>query len=220
MKKTFALLVLFALWAACAPCLGEACVFPDLSFLLGTPCEALKKNYAFAEDFVCDAYAWAYPQGWTARDDLLLATLAQLHGGWSWEQGVVEGHDAYLLSGDGGERAIIISEFDGRVLALVPVGCGVMSVSEWGQATATPEEPAPTPTAPEKPAPTAASQGHWEWQTREVDCPSCVNGECSTCNGTGIYRLYGEAVPCRLYCNSCNGLGSISQQVYVFVPGY
>jgi len=209
MKKTLALLVLFVLLAACAPCVGEVCVFPDLSFLLGTPCEALEKNYTFAEDFMCDAYTWAYPQGWTARDDLLLATLAQLHGGWSWERGVVEGHDAFLLSGDGGERAMIVSEFDGRVLALVPVGCGVMSVSEWGQAAAAPEEPAPT----------AASHGHWEWQTKEVDCPSCVNGECSICNGTGTYRLYGEAVPCRLYCNSYNGMGSIFQQVYVFVPG-
>lgn len=42
MKKTLALLVLFALLAACAPCLGEACVFPDLSFPLGAPREALE----------------------------------------------------------------------------------------------------------------------------------------------------------------------------------
>ncbi|MCI6378286.1 MAG: hypothetical protein MR842_11135 [Clostridiales bacterium] len=210
MNRPLALLMTAALLLAAACGLAETggCTFPDLSVLLGTPCETLQKNYAFAEDFVCDAYVWAYPQGWTAQDDLLLATLAQLHGGWSWERGEVEGHDAFLLSGSGGEQAMIVSEFDGRVLALVPAGCDVITVGERIQETPAPEEPAPT----------AASHGHWEWQTTEVDCPSCVNGWCSVCNGTGIYRLYGQTVACRIYCSSCDGRGTITQRTYVFVP--
>ena len=65
----------------------------------------------------------------------------------------------------------------------------------------------------------SSSGGHWEWRTVEKDCPSCVGGRCPVCNGTGVYRLYGEAVPCRIYCSSCNGLGTITQQEYVYVPG-
>ncbi len=66
---------------------------------------------------------------------------------------------------------------------------------------------------------TSSSGGHWEWRTVEKDCPSCVGGRCPVCNGTGVYRLYGEAVPCRIFCSACNGLGTITQQEYVYVPG-
>ena len=62
-----------------------------------------------------------------------------------------------------------------------------------------------------------SSGGHWEWQTVEKDCPSCVGGRCPVCNGTGTYRLYGEAVPCDRDCSACDGKGTITQQEYVFV---
>lgn len=65
-----------------------------------------------------------------------------------------------------------------------------------------------------------APQGsvRYEWRTVEVDCPSCVNGSCSICNGTGWYRLYGQRVACSVLCSACKGLGVIVQRQYVPVP--
>lgn len=70
------------------------------------------------------------------------------------------------------------------------------------------------------PALPAAGQGtgHYEWRTVEVDCPSCVGGTCSVCNGSGWYRLYGERVACSVLCSACKGLGVIVQRQYVYVP--
>ena len=65
-----------------------------------------------------------------------------------------------------------------------------------------------------------APQGsvRYEWRTVEVDCPSCVNGSCSVCNGTGWYRLYGQRVACSVLCSACKGSGVIVQSQYVPVP--
>lgn len=70
------------------------------------------------------------------------------------------------------------------------------------------------------PALPAAGQGtgHYEWRSVERDCPSCVGGVCSVCNGSGWYRLYGERVACSVLCSACRGLGVIVQREYVYVP--
>ena len=63
----------------------------------------------------------------------------------------------------------------------------------------------------------SSSGGHWEWQTVERDCPSCVGGTCPICHGTGTYRLYGQEVSCPRDCTACDGRGTITQQEYVYV---
>lgn len=93
--------------------------------------------------------------------------------------------------------------------------------------------PTPVPTAPPTPAPTEyvapsySNDGsaymndvpgrHVEYETVKVDCPGCVGGKCSVCNGSGTYRMYGEAVPCDRYCSACDGLGYIIQEKPVWV---
>ena len=197
-----------------APALASAdCVFPDLAFLLHTPCELLQAQYAFSEDFICDAYVWEYPGGWKPEGDILLALFAEIYGAWEWEAGEIEGHSAFFLSNENGDSSALVSDFDGRVLALLPVACEIFAVEEGAPSeSAAIQTPAPTPQAD-------ASAGHWEWQERDVDCPSCTGGWCSICNGTGTYRLYGEEIPCPIYCSACQGLGVIRQSEYRFIPG-
>ncbi len=208
-------LILLTVWLGVPACAEDGCTFPDLSFLLRTPCELIQTQYSFSDRFTCDAYAWDYPKGWRNEGDVLLAMFAQIYGGWTWEVGDVEGHNAFCLTNDGGASAILVSDFEGRVLALVPVGCDIVAVDE--DKTATDSLPESTPYS-EASTHAESGGGHWEWQTRQVDCPSCVGGWCSICNGTGSYRLYGEEVPCCIYCKSCGGLGYIVQNEYVFVP--
>ena len=62
------------------------------------------------------------------------------------------------------------------------------------------------------------STGHWEWQKVKVDCPSCVGGICPLCNGSGVYRMYGQSIPCERRCSVCDGLGYFYQDEYVYVP--
>ncbi len=104
--------------------------------------------------------------------------------------------------------------------------CTVTGLEEWsaqdsdgpmGSAVSQPDS-----TSYEEPDVTArpsetSSDGHWEWQTVEKDCPSCVGGTCPICDGTGTYHLYGQSVSCPRDCTACDGRGSYTQEVYVFV---
>lgn len=57
---------------------------------------------------------------------------------------------------------------------------------------------------------------HNEWVTTSVTCIACHGSKiCSLCNGTGWYRLYGEAVPCPKWCSTCDGLGYYEQKTYL-----
>ena len=207
--------ILLTVWLGVPACTEVNSAFPDLSFLLHTPCQLIQTQYAFSDSFTCDAYAWDYPKGWRHEGDLLLAMFAQIYGGWTWETGEVEEHSAFFLTNDSGGSAVLVSDFEGRVLVLLPVGCDIVAVDEERtEADTLPESPSYSAA----PAYSESGGGHWEWQNRQVDCPACVGGWCSICNGTGSYRLYGEEVSCRIYCTSCGGLGYIVQNEYVFVP--
>ena len=49
-------------------------------------------------------------------------------------------------------------------------------------------------------------------QPSYFDCPGCTNGWHDLCDGSGIYRNYGEAVECSCddgICNQCDGEGVI-----------
>lgn len=212
MKKIVAILFILLLPAFGSKAAQADCTFPDLSFLLDTPCVPYRMGYAFSEDLLCDAYLWAYPESWPDGGDELLAALAHIQGGWTWEAGTLEGYDAFFLTGRAGEQAMLVSDFEGSVLALVPVGCRIEAVagSQDEAAVHAPDEPSPTQ---------PKTAGHWEWQTQEADCPACVGGWCSVCNGSGSYRLHGETVLCSRLCSACDGAGTIRQQSYVFIPG-
>lgn len=184
------------------------CAFPDLEAVLGMPYELYAQNYAFSEDFTCDAYLWDYPVGWDGEDEAL-ARYVQKKADWAYQPTTVEGHEAWLFTSPEGENAILVSRFQGRLLGLLPVGCEIVGTKP----TQAPNRPQNTP------QPSGGSGGHWEWQMREKRCPAgCMGGRCTVCNGSGVYRMYGETVWCSPICPSCDGLGVIYQRDYVFVP--
>ncbi|HIQ62414.1 MAG: hypothetical protein UFE80_02475 [Christensenellales bacterium] len=211
-KRIFA--ALMALWLCCLSSAALAAAFPDLACFLNEPCRLYRERYQFSQDFLCDAYVWEYPAGWDTDNDVAFALLAQWSHGWAWERGTVEGYDAILLTDHTGAQGYLISGFDGHILLLVPVGCEIEPLALANDEVQT--------AAPDTNVPAAQTQqetggGHWEWQEVTVDCPACVGGVCSVCNGSGFYRLYGERVLCRIYCSSCDGLGTFTQRQYVFV---
>ena len=224
-KKAMWLTVALTLMLAVAHADG-ACTFPDPGELIGQTAQRTHSDYAFSDDYLCDVYQWTYPEGWDAdRLGLVITGVAQAVGGWVPRADVIDGYDGYILTGPGGETAMLVPSFGGTVLLLVPPGCELVPVSH-----ATPE---PTPVPTPSPVPTATPQktktptvrtddswntGHWEWRTVEKDCPSCIGGVCSICHGTGTYRLYGEKVSCPTKCTSCNGKGTYTTQEYVHVP--
>lgn len=219
---------------------ASECTFPDLEFLLGTSCRILQEEYVYSEEFLCDAYTWDYPDGWDSEDDYLFALLACEHCSiWEWDAEEIEGYSGFVLFGENGEQTLIVSEFDGedQVLVLVDAGMEIEKVEltenadEWiasVEEIKSEESSADDSSSSENSESTqntentqsTGTSGHWEWQIKEVDCPSCVGGWCSVCNGTGTYRLYGQTVACPIYCSSCNGKGTITQREYVYVSGY
>ena len=64
----------------------------------------------------------------------------------------------------------------------------------------------------------STGKGEWRWVDVEVDCPSCVNGECSVCHGNGYTSMYGVRVDCDPLCKSCGGKGTFTQRQYHFFP--
>lgn len=58
-------------------------------------------------------------------------------------------------------------------------------------------------------------------QYREVTrpCPVCHgSGDCNLCNGTGTYRLYGEAISCDPVCSFCKGEKTYTVMESYYVP--
>ena len=203
-----------------------ALTFPDPGDILGVSGRLIQKDYIFSENYTCDAWQWSFPSQWDAeRIGLVMSGIAQAVFGWQSQSTVVDGCDAYVFTRSDAEQVVLFPYYEGAVLLLVPPGCELIPITH-----ATPA-PTNTPGPVAVPAQTVApssgsgagsasagfSGGSWEWQTVQVDCPSCVGGRCSVCNGTGWYRLYGQKVACSTLCSSCNGLGTISQRQYVYV---
>ncbi len=61
----------------------------------------------------------------------------------------------------------------------------------------------------------------FEIRTRMVErpCPVCGgSGSCNLCNGTGTYRIYGQAVECDRTCSFCKGKGTYTATETYYVP--
>lgn len=182
-------------------------IFPDLSGELGSRYKLLQSSYVYSDTFICDAYQWDYPDGWAGQDHSRYADYVTARNGWPWKAVTEDGFSAYRFTGANGEQALLVPEFSGRVLLLIPAGYQLTGMDVPGSS------PTAAPAAPPR-----VSGGWWGWETRTVDCPSCVGGACPICHGTGTYRMYGEAVPCRRSCSACDGQGTITQQIYVYHP--
>lgn len=208
--------------------------FPDLACLLGTSCQELRLEYWYDEEFFCDAYIWDYPAGWEESEDKKLAEFtADRLGGWKYEAVMVEGYAGFHLTSPAEAQAYLFSKFDNKeqILALVPSG---MPIVDQEEEDILKNENAETEVIEDKTeekealdrgeaqsgqvAGNAERTGHFEWRQVERDCPSCMGGSCRICNGTGVYRMYGQEVLCDIFCSACSGKGTITQDEYVYVP--
>lgn len=198
MKRGIALAVCLLLLcsSACAQTL------PDVGAALGAEVQQQMADYQFSQEYGCDV--WVYPRD--SRTDELLAKwiVAALDSGYTVSATEVEGQAAYCLEDAEGLYALMFPEYQGMVMLMVQQGMA------YAPAVATPE-----PTA--QPAAPSANVGEWDWVEVEKDCPSCVSGWCRLCNGTGVYRLYGQAVDCSVYCNVCDGAGTYVTGEYQYI---
>ena len=134
----------------------------------------------------------------------------------------------WFTRGDG--RAFLFYDYQGRMLLLTPVRYGFVPLSSVEAPEPTPgptPEPTPGPTPEPTPEPATGSvetqgisqaEGEWRWVDVEVDCPSCINGICPTCEGMGYTTMYGIRVECDPKCSACGGNGTFSQRQYHFFP--
>lgn len=213
---------------------------PDLGACLNVDGTLYLTDYAFSSDYQCDV--WVYARN-AATDQRVQTWLLQcIELGFTVRKTTVEGVNAYTVTDDTGLYAQALPNRDGAVMLLVESGMRYDPAERLaaGQPTATPvpqpaydQQPvlAPTPTPAATPfvvdipvpnldpdpdpviIPTPAAE-RWEWVEVEKDCPSCYNGTCTICNGSGVYRMYGESVPCRIFCSSCDGLGTYTTREY------
>ena len=168
-------------------------------------------DYVYAPDYVCDV--WVYPRD--SRTDSRMADwiMAALQSGYTISCITVEDQTAYRLVDQSGLYALMFPKYQGAVMLMVQQGM------DYAPAMATPTpKPTPQPTTPPViPQTSGSNNGEWIWVEVEKDCPSCHGGRCSICNGTGVYRLYGEEVWCSRYCSSCDGRGTYTTQEYQYL---
>ncbi len=201
MKRIFLMLICLMLFCTTA----SAQVLPDAGACLDASVQQQMKDYVFSQDYVCDV--WVYPRD--ARTDNRMADwiMDALHSGYTVSCTTVEGQTAYRLEDASGRYALMFPQYQGAVMLMVQQGM------DYAPAMATPT-PRPTVKPADNPIITSSPGGDWEWVEVEKDCPYCIHGECGTCNGTGVYRLYGQAVDCPKECAACDGAGSYTSREY------
>ena len=195
---------------------------PCPSDILGGAAVLYQRNYHYDTQTVCDAYTFPEPENMTAFAAAYGILLQK--AGYAMEETVESGRTVYLVTDAAGRRAWLAGGFRGSLLYLVEQGMKYDPLPT-PEPTAVPTfTPSPRPTAKpaQKPAQSntapQTSSGQWMWRSVEKDCPSCFGGKCSLCNGSGIYRMYGQKVACPIYCTACDGVGSYITQEYVYVP--
>lgn len=137
MKKHFALLLALLLCLSIAPALAAGLSglggggldglipvkdepLPDPSEALGELGELLMADYAFAEDYICDAYVYDRP----GSVNNFVDKYAQLcrDAGYSIAETTVDGEAGYSIQNGSGPYALLVTDFDGQMLLLVQKG--------------------------------------------------------------------------------------------------
>lgn len=138
MKKLFALLLALSLCLACAAAsaaglsglgggglagLGGGSTdepMPDPSKVLDSYGQLLQADYAFAEDYLCDAYVYERPSN--TSDFIDRYTTACRKAGYSVTETTVDGAAGYSIQNGSGTYALLVPDFDGQLLLLVQKG--------------------------------------------------------------------------------------------------
>lgn len=206
MKKRWmiGLLCLIGLFGSCS--MAEAAL-PDLQPFLNVQSQQQMTDYAYSSEYVCNV--WFFPRNSYTEAGCGYWLLDCLEEGFTLSKTQVEGYGAYIVKAPSGPYAMLLPDYGGTAMLMVE------TTLPYAPALPT-ATPAPRPVV--TPAPqTGGSGGHWESVTVEKDCPSCTNGSCSICHGTGVYRLYGQAVDCDRDCASCDGKGTYESTQLVWV---
>lgn len=129
MKKTFTLILALVLCLVCAcACAGG---LEDLRLsggkALPDPAEATGKSgilysadYAFSDDYLCDAYIYELVgSALSFMDDY---TVLCRKAGFSVTATLVDGQDGYSIQDGSGKYALLVPDFDGQILLLVQKG--------------------------------------------------------------------------------------------------
>jgi len=185
---------------------ASACaqVLPDVGQQLDVRVHQQMENYVFSADYVCGV--WVYARDGRTDDGMARWLKQALDAGFTVKRTEVEGNDAYRVEDGAGRYALMLPNYQGAVMLMVQNGM------TYAPTVATPT-PAPTST----PAPAQSSGVRWQWVDVQKDCPSCTNGRCDICNGSGIYRMYGQEVLCPILCTACDGLGWYISNEYQMV---
>jgi len=115
---------------------------PDPEAVLSAKGSLLQADYQFSEDFLCDAYLYAY-----AGKDVLRYLAAAQQAGFETSAETVDGQAGHVIA-LGELKALLVPEFEGGLLLLGEKGMAFDGAKEQ--------------TASEKPAPTAAPQAEAE----------------------------------------------------------
>lgn len=196
------------------PALGAAAaVMPDLEPYLNVACTQEMKDYAYSADYVCDV--WVFPRNARTEEKCSRWLKACAAEGFELSESLVEGYRAYIIAGESGDYAMLLPDYSGCVMLMAPASMPYEPTYKEPE-----DKPTARPQRTPKPefVPGGGGGGHWEPVLVTVDCPSCVGGRCKVCDGSGVYRLYGQRVACDPACAACDGRGSYqtTQMVWVY----
>lgn len=190
---------------------AAAQVLPDAAYWLDVSGTRQMTDYAFSDEYLCDV--WLYPRDARTENRIPLWLMQTLEEGYILRKQQVEGKAAYIIEDSDGLYALLLPDYQGMVMLMVQNGM------VYAPTVAT---PTPLPTATPVPEtesvfPQDNDAYHWEWVAVEKDCEFCVGGRCKECGGSGVYRLYGESVPCDPDCVACDGKGTYETREYKMV---
>lgn len=136
MKKFFAPLIALMLCLSIAPAFAtglsglggglsgltsaRAEPLPDPSKALGELGALLQADYAFAEDYICDAYIYDRPG--SVNNFIDKYTQVCRDAGYSIAETTVDGAAGYSIQNGSGPYALLVTDFDGQMLLLVEKG--------------------------------------------------------------------------------------------------
>lgn len=190
----------------------RAQALPDAGIYLGVNGQQQMTDYVFSEDYICDV--WVYPRDSRTDSRMTDWLINALHSGYIVSCVAVEGQTAYRLEDENGLYALMFPQYQGAVMLMIQQGMAYAPLLPT---------PSPRPTIMPAAQPTSvpivpnANNGEWKWVEVEKDCPFCYGGKCNVCNGSGIYRLYGEAISCDTHCSSCDGRGTYTTREYQYI---
>lgn len=143
MKKTLSLLLALILCLACISASASGLSglgggtsgkpLPDPAEALDELGSLLQADYAFADDYICDAYVYDRPGSVNSFIDKY--TQVCRDAGYSVAETTVDGAAGYIIQNGSGPYALLVPDFDGQMLLLVQEGMDFVPQKRMNYAT-------------------------------------------------------------------------------------